>query len=313
MDEDDKFERAAPFIALRAFEAAARRLSFARAAEELGVSPSAISQQIQSLETFAGQPLFRRLGRAVELTDAGAAARPLIAEAMARLAEGARLMRLPLRSSRVSVAAPPAFAAKWLAPRLAAFAARAPDVDVWLEAQAGPVEFAVSDLDLAIRFGPTGFLDSHCEPLMTEAVLPVVRPDVAAGIKSLADVARLPLLHDESLDRDAANPSWASYFAAAGVDAASTRQGLRFNQPHLLIEAAIAGAGAGLARKRLVGQDLADARLAAPLAALETPLASSYWLVWPRGRTMSAAVRTFLAWLRDAAGEGEAADLGAGI
>jgi LysR family glycine cleavage system transcriptional activator len=121
--------------ALRAFEAAARRLSFTKAAEDLDVTPGAISQQVKILEDFVGQPLFRRLGRAVELTDSARASMPLLREAFERIDDAVRQMRLPLRRERVSVSAAPSFASKWLVPRLDRFQAANPDVQVWVAAE----------------------------------------------------------------------------------------------------------------------------------------------------------------------------------
>lgn len=306
-------DRQPPFIALRAFEAAARRLSFARAAEELGVSPSAISQQIQQLEGFAGQPLFRRLGRSIELTEAGAAALPLLTQAMAGLAEGARLMRLPLRARRVTLSAPAAFAAKWLAPRLARFHAALPEIDLRLRAEGPGFDLASADIDLAIRFGPGGPEDPYHERLMDEHLTPACAPALAHGVQTPADLARLPLLHDDSPDRDSAWPGWAGWFEARGVAVADPWAGLRFDQPSLVIEAAVAGAGAGLVRRSLAAGDFAAGRLVAPFPEEAAPLAYAYWMSRPRGRTMGPALREVIGWLRAEAGAEAPADLGAGI
>lgn len=314
-DDEKPAERQPPFTALRAFEAAARNGSFARAADELGVSAAAVSQQIQQMEEFAGQPLFRRLGRGVELTDAGKAALPHLTQAMASLAEAARVMRLPLRSRRVAVSAPPSFAIKWLVPRLERFKELHPDVEVWLSAEMGLVDFAVADVDLAVRYGPGGYEGVHAHQLMGEAVTPVCSPALIAGEHGLAapgDLARYALLHDESPDGDVSCPSWSMWLAARGVEGVDARRGLRFNQASLVIEAAIAGKGVALAKRRLAAQDLASGRLVAPFSEAATPVNFAYWLVWPRGRTMSPALRGFIDWMKDEAGVAEP-DLGAGI
>jgi LysR family glycine cleavage system transcriptional activator len=284
-------------------------MSFARAADELGVSAAAISQHIQALEAYAGQPLFRRLGRRIELTDAGAAARPLAAEAMMLLAQAARAMRLTLRSARVAVSAPPSFAQKWLAPRLGGFQAAFPDTDVWVSADAAPVDFAVADADLAIRFGRGGYADGHVEVLMSEALAPVCAP----GRTPDAALSETPLIHDDTAEADPL-PGWASWLAEQGLDTGAARRGLRFNQASLALEAAIAGQGVALARTRLAEAEVAAGRLIYPFGAeRRLALGHAYYLVWPRGRTLSTAVKAFMAWLRTEAAAADAPDLGGGI
>jgi LysR family transcriptional regulator, glycine cleavage system transcriptional activator len=320
LSDDDSWDKARddrslPLTALRAFEAAARHMSFARAADELGVSPAAISQHIQTLEIYAGQPLFRRLGRRIELTDAGAAARPMVVDGVSMLMEAARVMRLPLRSSRVAVAAVPSFAAKWLAPRLSRFSAEHPDVDVWLTAEPGATDFAVADVDVAIRYGRGTYLDGTSELLMGETVAPACAPGFAAsfGISVPADLVSAPLLHDDTPDQDASCPSWSMWFSAHGLDGAAARRGVRFNQSSLALDAALSGLGVVLAKTRLATADVAAGRLVFPFGEAVTPVDYAYTMVWPRGRTLSPAVRTFMDWIRREAAVFGVADLGGGI
>lgn len=302
-------DRLPPLTALRAFEAAARLKSFARAAEELGVTPAAVSQQIQTLETLAGQPLFRRLGRGIELTDAGEAARPLAVEGMALLAEAGRAMRIAHRGLRVSVSASPAFAAKWLTPRLGDFQARHPDVTVWLSADLAMPDFAQADIDLALRFGPGDFDRSNSELLTSESVAPMLAGGLAAGGEPWH---RLPLIHDDSPDRDPACPSWPAWFAAYGLAPPEGRGGLRVNRSSLALDAAIAGQGVVLGKQTLAGPDLASGRLVLAPGVQPVRLGFGYWMVWPRGRTLSAGLKAFMAWLREEAGTQDI-DVGGGI
>jgi len=308
-------DRGPPHAAFRAFEAAARHASFAKAADELNVSPAAISQQIQALEAYAGQPLFRRLGRGVELTDAGKAAFRHASEGLAALAEAARVMRLPLRSQRVSVSAAPSFAMKWLAPRLEKFKEAHPEVEVWISADMAVVDFAVTDVDIAIRYGAGGYRETNAERLMAESVLPICSPlllEGENGLKTPGDLARFALLHDESPDQDPSCPTWDMWLMARGVEGVDARKGLRLNPSSLVIEAAIAGKGVALAKRHLAAADLALGRLVAPFGETGTPINFAYWMVWPRGRTVSPALRSFMEWLRT---EGRDGDLeqGAGI
>lgn len=310
-DEESPVERLPPLHALRAFEAAARHLSFSRAAEELGVSPAAVSQQIQQIEEFAGQPLFKRLTRRVELTDAGEAAMPLVRDAMALFFEASRVMRLPLRNRRVSVSVAPSFAAKWLVPRLDRFKERYPDVEVWVHADMALTDLAVADIDVAIRYGPGGYSDVHFERLLNESVTPVCSPALA-HMSGPGDLSTVGLLHDESGERDPSCPSWSMWLAARGLDHIDGRRGLRFNQSSLVIEAAIAGKGVALAKRQLAAADISAGRLVAPFEQDQQPVNFSYWLIWRRGRTQSPGMKAFVDWLREEAGVAEA-DLGAGI
>jgi LysR family glycine cleavage system transcriptional activator len=305
---NDPPDRGPPHAAFRAFEAAARHASFAKAADELGVSPAAVSQQIQSLEAYAGQPLFRRLGRGVELTDVGRAAFRHATEGLNALAEAARVMRLPLRSQRVAVSAAPSLAMKWLAPRLQHFKEAHPEVEVWVSAEMNIVDFAHSDLDLALRYGPGGYKDVNAERLMPEAVVPICSPlllEGQGGLKNPEDLKRFELLHDESPDKDPACPTWEMWLIARGVAGVDSQKGLRLNPSSLVIEAAIAGKGVALAKRQLAAADIALGRLIAPFSEADTPVSFAYWMVWPRGRTLSPAVRAFMAWLRSEAHAGD--------
>ena len=306
-------ERLPPLHALRAFEAAARNMSFSRAAEELGVSPAAVSQQIQQIEEYAGQPMFKRLTRRVELTDAGAAAMPLVTEAMSLFLEAARVMRLPLRGKRVSVSVAPSFASKWLVPRLERFNERHPDIEIWVLADMALTDFAIADIDVAIRYGPGGYPEVHAERLLSESVVPLCSPSlVEKGLKTPADLLGVSLLHDESADRDPSCPTWPMWLAARGIDAVDGKRGLRLNQSSLVIEAAVAGKGVALAKRQLAAADIAAGNLVAPFEGDVQPLNFAYWLIWRKGRTMSPGLKALLDWLREEAGQGEV-DAGAGI
>jgi LysR family transcriptional regulator, glycine cleavage system transcriptional activator len=294
-------DRLPPLNALRAFDSAARHLSFARAAEELDVTPGAISQQIRVLEDFVGQPLFRRMGRSVELTDPGRAAAPALREAFEKLHDAARLLHLPLRRGRVAVSAAPSFAAKWLVPRLESFQERHPDVEVWVSADMAVVDFAVDDVDVALRYGAGLYSGVHCERLLSESVVPVCSPSLQERLKSPRDLAGVTLLHDGAPENDPTCPDWAMWLKARGVEGVDPRPGPRFNQGSLAIEAATAGRGVALAKRAIAQSDLDAGRLVIPFADEGSPVAFAYHLVWPRGRTLSPAVKAFIAWVREMA------------
>lgn len=300
-DSDTASDRLPPLNALRAFEAAARRLSFTKAAEELSVTPGAISQQIRHLEEFAGAPLFRRTGRQVLLTDAGQAALPLLTAAFEQMAEAAHMMRAPARRNRLMISCAPSFAAKWLARRLDGFQQQYPDAEVWVSADIALVDFAGPDIDLAIRYGSGGYEGLRFEKLMSESALPVCSPDLLEGahpINTPQDLAFHTLLHDQSPEIDPSCPDWASWLAARGARDIDTNRGPRFNQSSLVVEAAAAGRGVALAKKAIAAADLDSGRLIAPFADGAADLDFAYWIVWPRGRTQSLIARDFIKWLK---------------
>jgi LysR family glycine cleavage system transcriptional activator len=304
----DSSEVVPPFLSVRVFEAAARSGSFARAAEELGITAGAVSQHIRILEEFAGQPLFRRLGRGVELTEAGKAAYAHASAAMAELLQAGRAMRASMRGRRIAISTAPSFASKWLIPRLSAFQERYPEVEVRLSADMALVDFAGSDIDLAIRYGPGGYDGLHSERLMSESVVVVASPRLLEGrgpIQNAADLLGLPLIHDDGPERDPSCPNWSMWFAARGARRADAERGLRFNQSSLALEAAAAGKGLVLAKRQLALRDIASGALVTLLAEHDAPLGFAYWLVWPRGRRFEPGQNAFLQWLREQAMESD--------
>jgi LysR family glycine cleavage system transcriptional activator len=296
-------DRLPPLISLRVFEAAARHLSFRKAAEELFVTPGAVSQQIRLLEDHVGVELFHREGRRVTLTDAGQAALPALRAGFAQLTEAARLMRQPTRRSRVTVSVAPSFAAKWLLPRLERFTSDRPDIDVWVSADMTPVDFASADVDMAIRYGPGRYDGLAAEKLLEEEVLPVCAPALmdAAPVREPRDLAHHTLLHDSGPELDASCPDWPMWLKAHGVEGVDATRGPRFNQSSLVIEAAVAGRGVALAKRAIAEADLAAGRLVALFARSGAPTAFAYHIVWPRMREFTPAQQTFLDWLRDEA------------
>jgi len=292
-----------PLNALKVFEAAARHLSFTKAADELNVTPGAVSQQIKSLEEFIGGPLFRRTGRALLLTDAAQASLPALREAFDRLDEAARILTARNDSRRLTVSVAPSLAAKWLVPRLDRFHERAPELEVWISADMEVVDFAVDDVDLAIRYGPGRYAGLETELLMGETILPVCSPRLLLGEKPLrspADLAHHPLLHDGSPDREVSSPTWPMWLKAAGVAGVDGARGAKFNQSSLVIEAAVAGKGVALAKQTLALADLEAGRLVSPFN-LSTPSTFSYFIVHPASKARNAGVKAFKKWLHEEA------------
>lgn len=290
-----------PLNALRAFEAAARHLSVSRAADELSVTPGAVSQQIKLLEDLVGGPLFRRESRGLQLTDLGRAAAPVLRDGFERLMDGSALLREPPRRRQVSVSVTPSFAAKWLMPRLDDFHAAHPEIEVWISADMEPVDLSESEIDLAVRYGPGGYASVVEELLMSESVLPVCAPALMKGerpIRGPEDLTSHPLLHDASPDADVDRPDWAMWLKARGVRHPDPRRGSRFNQSSLLIEAALAGRGVALAKRTLAQADLMAGRLVAPFPDGSETVGYAYHLIRRRDRAPSRSAQAFADWLK---------------
>ena len=310
--------RLPPLNALRAFEAAARHLNFSRAADELAVTPGAVSQQIQNLEDYVGAALFKRTPKGLLLTDAAQTALPALREAFDRLAEAASLLTAAVDGRRLTVSVAPSFAAKWLVPRLGDFEAQHPQVDVWLSADMEVVDFASGEIDLAIRYGTGRYPGLEVIKLMSETVIPVASPALleATPLNDPADLSHHILLHDGSPDADDSCPDWAMWLAARGVRGVDGTRGPRFNQSSLVIEAAAGGRGVALAKRALAQADLDAGRLIAPLQ-IATAVDFAYFVVHPKAKGRLPQVKAFVGWIANQAERHEevlrSIDNGAGI
>ncbi|MGZ3375654.1 MAG: transcriptional regulator GcvA [Phenylobacterium sp.] len=310
--------RLPPLNALRAFEAAARHRNFSRAADELSVTPGAVSQQIQNLEDYVGAALFKRTPKGLLLTDAAQTALPALREAFDRLAEAASLLTAAVDGRRLTLTAPPSFAAKWLVPRLGAFEQAHPQVDVWLSAAIELVDLAAGEVDVAIRYGAGRYPGLEVHRLFSETVIPVASPEHLANqpLVTPADLANHVLLHDGSPDLDDSCPDWSMWLAARGLKTIDGMRGPRFNQSSLVIEAAVNGRGVALAKRTLAQADLEAGRLVAPLQ-IATAVDFAYYLVHPKAKGRLPQVKAFVSWIEAEAQAHEAAllaiDNGAGI
>jgi LysR family glycine cleavage system transcriptional activator len=293
--------RLLPLNALRAFEVAARHLSFSRAAEELAVTPGAVSQQIRLLEDHTGSALFKREGRGLVLTDTGRAALPVLREGFERLTDASALLREPPKRRQLTVSVAPSFAAKWLMPRMESFHEAHPEVEVWISADMEIADLSDGSVDVAVRYGPGGYTDLVSEKLFAETVLPVCAPALLEGdhpIRVPKDLAHHTLLHDQGADQDPSRPDWAMWLKARGVTGVDPRRGQRFNQSALAIEAAIMGRGVALASRTLAQADLKAGRLVAPFADGAVAVDFAHHVVLPRNRPSSASALAFVDWLK---------------
>jgi LysR family glycine cleavage system transcriptional activator len=290
-----------PLNALRAFEAAGRHLSFLKAAEELGVTPAAISHQVKALEAYCGTPLFRRLTRALLLTDAGQAALPLLRDGFDTLADAAAGMMRHEDTPLLTVSVAPSFAAKWLVPRLDGFRAAYPDYDIRVDATDRVIDFAKESADVAIRYGAGKYPGLRADCLMSEVSSPVCSPRLLAGphpLRMPEDLRHHTLLHVDWKREDEATPSWRMWLLAAGARDVDATRGQRFSQESMAVQAAVEGHGVALVSNVLTADDVAAGRLVRPFdLSLADPLDFSYYVVCPEVVVDRPKVAAFRAWV----------------
>ncbi|MEM9584527.1 MAG: transcriptional regulator GcvA [Pseudomonadota bacterium] len=287
--------RLPPLTALRAFEAAARHMSFTAAADELNVTPAALSFQIKSLEQHLGAPVFRRLNRAVALTEEGKLLQPGVEDGFAALQAAWRSVERRLDTATLTVTAGPGFTAKWLAPRMFSFAQENPDVELRFSASLQIMDFERDDVDIAIRFGQGRDKGLYSRRIIDEWASPMVAPQLAEQLTSASDLVSLPLLHDDHISFVKPDPNWAYFFKACGLKA-RPQQGLRFSQSDHAIDAALAGAGVVLGRISMTEMYLKDGRLVRPLD-VAIRLNASYRLVCSEGAEERPQVARFIDWV----------------
>jgi len=292
--------------ALRAFEAAARHMSFARAAEELHVTPGAISQQVRQLEDSLGQRLFLRQNNSLSITYAGKALLPQVREAFNSLIEATDLVRTKNFENILKISAPPTFSIKWLRPRLTHFQNLHPDLEIRLTASKQLADFNKEDLDVAIRYGRGNYAGLSSEKIMTENIFPVCSPVVlqrTLALRKTSDLKLHTLLHAEHSASDETAPSWSKWLRLVcpeTLEIINAGKGMFYTPALLAIDAAIAGEGIALAKEKWVQDDLSAGRLVQPF---EDVLHSefNYYLVYPQGAA-SAKVTIFRQWLFETQG-----------
>lgn len=302
-----------PLNALRAFDAAARHKSFKQAADELSVTPAAISQQIRSLEDFLGIELFRRSNRALVLTEAAQLALGPLGAGFDQLEEAVDLIKSTKRDNSLRISVTPSFASKWLVPRLASYYERKPDAVVKIAASMDITDFRQEEVDLAIRYGAGHYGDLYSEKLLAERVFPVCSPDLLDGEQPLctkSDLTRFTLIHDDSFVDDVSAPTWPMWLKAAGLDMPDGLPAMHFNTHLLAIEAAVAGRGVALARSSIAGEDLKAGRLIQPFSE-EVAIDFAHYIVCPEEHLKREAVADFIEWLHsEVASDGSSEDIG---
>src|SRR5262245_18126453 len=221
-----------PLSALRAFEAAARHMSFSRAADELHVTPAAISHQIHALEEDLGIKLFHRMSRSIELTASARILLPGLSEAFAGIQSSVGRLRAHNDTGTLTVTASPSFAAKWLVLRLHRFQEQCPQIDVRISATDEVVDLSKGDFDIAIRYGTGKYPGLDVERLLRNEVFPACSPQLLASgppLRTSQDLSAHALIHDQAIERDPLVPTWPMWLKAAGVKDVPATPGLHFN------------------------------------------------------------------------------------
>lgn len=285
--------RLPPLNALRTFEAAARHLSFTKAAEELFVTQTAVSHQIKALEEHLGVALFRRLNRRLMLTDEGQLLLPPVRDAFMALEGGVRALS-ERRGGALTISATPSFGAKWLAGRIGRFQALHPEFEIQLTATPRLVDFAREGIDCGVRYGTGDWPGLRAERLFDAELIPVCSPGLRDGPPPLCcpdDFRRLTLIHvlDDMDD-------WRMWLKAANVAGVDPEKGLKFDSTPMALDAAASGAGIAIARRRLVEEDLASGRLVVPFD-VQLLDGCAYYFVAPEGRADLPKIAMFREWL----------------
>ena len=296
-----------PLKALRAFESAARNMSFSKAAEELFVTPGAISQQVKLLEENLGVELFRRIHRRILLTDAGQCLLPGLQDSFNRMTDAVADVKSMDTNRPITISVAPSFASKWLVPKLRLLLQQHPDIDIRIDTSIEVVDLARSDIDIGIRFGSGNYPGMQVDLVFCEEVFPVCSPDLIDPDYPLdqpADLLHYPLLHYATNDIDigAGWPDWTMWLKAAGVTSSDTHRGLTFDQQQLLIQAALEAQGVVLVGGVSVHEDLGSGRLIKPFD-LSFELEFAYYFVTTPAKASWPAIKAVREWmLHEAAG-----------
>lgn len=283
-----------PVAALVAFDLAVRHLSFQKAAEELCITPSAVSHRIKALEQFIGVRLFHRLNRRLILSDAGALYAKTVRDALERIEKSTRRLMEEGMTTSLNVQLPPSLATKWLLPNLPRFLETHPDFEVKVNATEGSVAFGRSPVDIIVcHFPPDGAF--HVEELIAEQFLPLCAP--SKWIATPADLVRFPLIKTER------NPvGWEEWLQHNEMDYIDLRGGLQFDPSSVAIQAAAAGLGIILESDILTREERRNGQLICPFNQREIrPIVRHYFLVYPTSIAEHPKVEIFVSWLRSLA------------
>ncbi len=288
--------------ALRAFEAAARHLSLAKAADELRVTPSALSHQIRALEQHLEQQLFERRSRSIALTRAGKLLYPGLQTGFAQIEEAVSSLAAERNPNVLVISTPPGLTARWLVPRIYRFSTDHPEIDLRVSSTLTYADFRTDGIEVAVRNmakASSRASEHHVEKLVDLMLVPVCSPKIVKeyrGIKTLGALRRIPMVHDESLTGHADLPNWSDWLEVAGLRDIDLSRGLRFNTADHALDAAVEGAGILLAQTILAYDDLRTGRLVMPFD-LVLPTKRAYYLVCPTRDVGREPIKAFRDWM----------------
>ena len=306
-----------PFSALRVFECAARHLSFKRAAQELFITPAAVSQQIKTLEHQLGVKLFNRLNRGLSLTDEATIGLPALIEGFQNIADSVHRIRSASENATLTVWMAPSFAAKWLIPRLHRFSEAHPGIDLNISASRNlmdsnsskntiPAEnFRRDNVDIAIRFGKGKYPGCRVDKLFSVSAIPLCSPELLQGehpLRAPEDLRFHTLLHDDTVYEG--RPDWATWLKAAAVSKVDSTHGVHFNHVSLALTAAVEGQGVVLSMKALASDDIAAGRLVIPFN-IGLPLEYAYYVITLEEYADQPRTAAFRDWLIEEANSEE--------
>ncbi len=292
--------------ALKAFEAAARHQSFSAAGNELNVSSAAVGQLVRSLEEWLNIALFTRTAsgrQRIVPTEAALAALPDIRAGFDRLSLGMAKLKESSAQNTLKLTVSPAFASKWLLPRIESFSALDPDTDLLLDTNQRLVDFVAQGIDIGVRYGTGNWAGLVAEKLMEEAVFPVASPSFLKKLQihSPNDLLKLPLIHDMTGDGNVGYVTWESWFERVGVSNAPVERGHRINNSAAVLQAAVDGQGIALARSVMACDDVKSGRLVRLLPDLTVLSPLSYYAVYRAECTSKPRLMSFLTWLKQEA------------
>jgi LysR family glycine cleavage system transcriptional activator len=288
--------------ALRTLEAAARHLNFTRAADELGLTPAAVSHQIKEIEDQLGITLFMRTSRSIRLTEAGTVLADASAEAVAMMNRAvSRARKLQRGQTLLKVTADAHFAAKWLMRRIDGFRAVRPDIELRFDITYEVRDFEVDDVDIGIRFGSGSYPGLVAERLFENVIIPVCSPrllETGPPLKTPRDLFHHRLVHIEWSRRGVTWPNWPMWMAAAGIDDFDDGRAVVFGTSSDCIQAAIEGSAVALADFAMVAHDLSEGRLVQPfdLGVRMSP-EFAYFLVYPQASSQDPRIVAFRDWI----------------
>ncbi|MCH2055637.1 MAG: transcriptional regulator GcvA [Thalassotalea sp.] len=288
--------------ALKAFEASARHRSFSGAAAELYVTPAAVGQLVRSLEDWLGAPLFIRSNSGkyrLTLTEPAERALPEIKSGFEKIALGLENMKLAPTSGVLNVTVSPAFAAKWLLPKLHRFQSECPDTDVRLDMSLNTIDFLAQHIDVGVRYGLGQWNGLSAEKLMDEEVFPVCSPTLLKekDFQSPETLVKETLIHDLSIETHDAFPTWQQWLARAGSSEYLAKHNLKINNSAGVLQSAIDGAGIALARSVMARDDLAAGRLVRLFSDISFVSPLAYYIVYRQENAEVAKIKMFKSWL----------------